>query len=270
MLIEAAETLLTPCPRYARVMGYLDELIGIGAQRGRCWDDWQPHLERSQALIRQAALACPQRRKAVVLGSGRLFDVPLDDLAAAFTQVVLVDLVQPLPVRWRCRQLANVQLEHADVTAIAEQVYAVASTGGPLPCSQPTLFLDDPEVDLVVSVNLVSQLPYIPCRYLRRWNRYTGVEIERFARRLIEAHLEYLGRFRGNVCLIADEAYLTYDDKDRFIEERNALHGATLPAGGEQWLWRLAPRHTTRGKKSIVHRVRGIANLRGERGASAP
>jgi hypothetical protein len=261
MLIEAAETLLTPCPRYARVMGYLDELIGIGAQRGRCWDDWQPHLDRSQALIRQAALACPRRRKVVVLGSGRLFDVPLDDLAAAFGQVVLLDLVHPLPVRWRCRRLANVQLEYADVTAVAEQVYEAAGAGSPLPRSQPTLLLDDTDVDLVVSVNLVSQLPYVPCRYLRRWNRYTGDEIERFARHLIEAHLDYLHKFRGNACLIADEVYLTYDENDRLIDERSALHGAALPAGGEQWLWRLAPRHTTRGKSSIVHRVRGIPNV---------
>jgi hypothetical protein len=262
MLIEAAETLLTPCPRYARVMGYLDELIGIGSQRGRCWDDWQPHLDRSQGLIRDAIAECPARRKAVVLGSGRLFDVPLDDLAAAFAEVVLVDLVHPLPVRWRCRKTANVHFAHEDVTGVAEQVYHAASTGAALPRSQPALFVDDPQVDMVVSVNLLSQLPYIPCRYLRRWNRYTAQEIEGFARHLIEAHLEYLNKFRGNVCLIADEVYLTYDENDRLIEERSALHGVGLPAGGESWLWRLAPRGTS-GKRSILHRVRGIANVRG-------
>src|SRR5688572_3906040 len=81
MLREAAEALLTPCPRYARLMGYLDEVIGIGTRYRLCRAEWQPHLERTKDVIRQGAAGCARRRKAVIFGAGRLYDVPLANLA---------------------------------------------------------------------------------------------------------------------------------------------------------------------------------------------
>jgi len=257
-MLQVAESWLSRCPRYARVMGYLDEVTAIAARFRQAGDDWRPHLERSKQVIRQAIAQCEPRRKAVVFGAGGLHDVPIDDLRQAFGQVYLVDMVHPLAVRWQRRNWPNVQLVCADATAVAEQVFELGGSGAALPESRPSLFLDDPAVDLVVSVNLLSQLPYTPLRYLRRWNRYTEAQLEEFARRLIEAHLDYLRRFRGTVCLIADETYLYYDREDRLVETASALRGVPLPWPGEDWMWRLVRREQNDGKTSIFHKVRGM------------
>ena len=257
MLLNLLESLLTPCPRYARTMGYLREVVGIGARYRRCKRDWQPHLDCSHDLIRRASARCPSRRKAVVLGSGRLYDLPIEELSAAFNHVVLVDLIHPLPARWRCRRLANVQFMSADVTGVLEPLQTIAYGGGTLPRSQPTLFLDDPEVDLVVSLNILSQLPIIPERFLRRWLRFTDEAIEHFGGQLMQAHVEYLRRFAGVVCLSADATFLTVDADERIVTAEDALRGLALPWQGEEWTWRLAPRDGNRAKTGYYHRVRG-------------
>ena len=146
---------------------------------------------------------CKQRRKAVVLGSGPLLDVPLAELSAGFTEVVLVDIVQPLGDRWR-RRFANVQTVTADVTGVAEEVYRVAKDpSAALPRAEPSLFCNDPDVDLVASVNLLSQLPYLPAEYLARVGEHAAPDaIESFARDMVAAHVAYLqGRVPGVAAL---------------------------------------------------------------------
>jgi hypothetical protein len=265
MLREAAEALLTPCPRYARVMGYLDEVIGIGTRYRLCREDWQPHVDQTKEVIRAGIAQCATRRTAAIIGAGRLYDVPLDDLAVAFERVLLVDMVHPLPARWQARRFRNVELVAADVTAVAEEVYRLGGSGAALPVSRPTLLLDDSAVDYVASVNLLSQLPYTPGCYLRRWSQHSPQQLEAFSQQLVQAHLDYLRSFRGVVSLITDVAYLYYDEQDRLTEETNALHGVDVPWPGEEWIWRLAPRRHNGGKTSLFHRVRGIADLHAPR-----
>jgi hypothetical protein len=261
MFREAVEALLTPCPRYARVMGYLDEVIGIGTRYRLCHEDWAPHLDHTRQVIRNGIKRCAARRTAVIFGAGRLYDVPLEDLADTFEQVLLVDLVHPLTARRQARRFANVQLVSADVTGVAEAVYRLGGEDGDLPMSCPGLLLDDPAVDYVASVNLLSQLPYTPSCYLRRWNKHSHERLEAFARQLITAHLDYLRRFRGVVSLITDVAYLYYDSQDQLTEETGALHGVEVPWSGQEWIWRLAPRCRSGGCTSLFHRVRGIVDV---------
>ncbi len=255
-MLDFLEGVFVRCPRHVRVMGYLDEIIAIGARYRQVREDWAPHLERSKAIVRQAIAQSEPRRTAVIVGSGRLLDVPLAELAAAFERVVLVDIVHVGEARRASRQFGNVELASLDVTQVGEAVYHVGPEGGPLPSSRPTFFHDDPRVDLVASLNLLSQLPYTPCNYLRRWNRFADRDLEDFSRQLIEAHLTFLARFTGTVCLIADREYLTLDAEDRVVDTRGALHGVELPWPGEEWIWRLAPR-SRRGGVGLFHRVRG-------------
>ena len=255
-MLDFLEGMFLRCPRHVRVMGYVDEIVAIGKRFRLVRDDWTPHLERSKDVVRRAIAQSEPRRTALILGSGRLLDVPLPELASAFERVVLVDMVHLGEARRACRPFANVELAALDVTGISEAVFHLGPTGGPLPESRPALFLDDPHIDLVASMNLLSQLPYTPCKYLRRWNRYSTGELEKFARHLIEAHLAYLGRFTCTVCLIADKEYLTFEAGDRLVETRSALHGIELTWPGEEWLWNLAPR-AKHGTTSLVHRVRG-------------
>jgi hypothetical protein len=109
MVFELLEYAVTPCPRYARRMGYLYESIAIRSRAGRCRAAWAPHQERTRQVILRAMEHCPRRRKAVVLGSGPLLDVPIAELSASFGEVILVDVVHPLGAHRRRRRFANVR-----------------------------------------------------------------------------------------------------------------------------------------------------------------
>src|SRR5260370_21469289 len=100
MLLDLFESALTPCSWHVRRMGYPYELLGIRGRYGRCRAAGHPHLERTRSVIRRAAARCPEERKALLLGSRRLLDVPLDDLSRDFREVALVELIHPFPTRW--------------------------------------------------------------------------------------------------------------------------------------------------------------------------
>src|SRR5205823_2719658 len=131
MFAELLERLLTPCPRPIREIGYLRELINIRKRSRQCAAAWQPHFENVRNTIRAAIARCPQRRKAVILGSGWLNDVPLAELADAFREVALVDVLHPFAVRRAVRRRPNVRLLTADVTGTVSAVHYAGRTGLP-------------------------------------------------------------------------------------------------------------------------------------------
>src|SRR5580658_5877295 len=160
MLLDFLDRLLTPCPRPVRAMRYLREAIGIRRRYRRCRQHWQDHIDHCRSIIQRGMQHCTQRRKAVILGAGLLHDVPLEELASAFREVLLVDIVHPFLSRWRTRHLRNVKHLTADITNTIHDVYWVSDEPDrALPRSRPDLLADDPEVDLTISLNLLSQLP---------------------------------------------------------------------------------------------------------------
>jgi hypothetical protein len=258
-----AEYLVTPGSHPLRGMGYLRELLNIKARAWRCWCGWQPHLERSKAVIRTAIESCQQRRKAVILGSGLLYDVPVAELSAAFREVQLVDIIHPPKSSWPAGLFQNLRPVTADVTGTAEDVFHMAKiAGATLPRTEPGLFLDDPEVDLVVSLNLLSQLPVVPTEHLTRAGVHSPDAIAAYGRWLIEAHLAYIQRFQCLVALITDMEKLTVDRAGAVVERSSALRGVPLPWWGEEWIWRLAPRPEADEDYSYYRRVVGIPNIK--------
>src|SRR5690242_1514443 len=103
MILEWLEAALTPCPKDLRDFGYRTELIAIGARHRRCRAAWASHLAHSRRAVERAIARAAGRDTVIVLGSGRLLDVPLATLAAAFRHVVLVDALHPLSARLRAR-----------------------------------------------------------------------------------------------------------------------------------------------------------------------
>jgi hypothetical protein len=247
-------------PRVLRAMGYLSEQSSIQARHDRCRRAWEPHLERTKAVLRAATARCPARRKAVIFGSGMLSDVPLAELSAGFGEVLLVDVAHPLGPGWR---FANVRAVALDVTGTAEAVYRAAhDPKAPLPRVRPEFFCDDAEVDLVASVNLLSQLPAVPCQYLADAAAHSAEAVAAFGRGLVEAHVEYLPRLPGVVALVCDLERLTLDRQGRPVERASALRGVTLPWRGEEWVWDLAPRPEADPDFSYRRRVVGIVNVK--------
>lgn len=262
MILELFENLLTPCSRALRRVGYLRAQIGIKVRHRQCRRAWQPHLERTKQAILDGTRHCPQRRKAVILGSGLLLDIPLAELSRAFCEVVLVDVVHPLKVFFLAKWYGNVRLVRADITNVAAALIKVAKTPDqPLPRATPTLFLDDQQVDFVASVNLLSQLPYMPTVYLDRQRPRPESETDTFARDLIQAHLDYLRRLPGVVTLITDIEKLKVDRAGQVLEVIDILYGARTPPATLEWVWEHVPLKHLSKEFAFHRRVIAIRNM---------
>jgi hypothetical protein len=184
-------------------------------------------------------------------------------LAPYFREVVLVDIIHPMGVRWYIRKWKGVHARAADVTGAVEAVFRAAQAqGSDLPHVLPDLFCDDPDVDLVASVNLLSHLAFLPAKYLMNAGTHDRDTITDFARDLIRSHLEYLRRLPGTVALIADVEHMKVDPAGTLVERVDMLQGVPLPWAGEEWIWNIAPRPEADWKLSHQRRVVGIANVK--------
>ena len=254
---------LTRFPLHLREMGFDRELWGIRRRYLQFRPEWEAHCTQAKRVILEAARQCPQHREVVIFGTGWLHDVPLRELCAQFQRVTLVDLVHPFSVRWYVRSFANVRLMEADVSgALLEAWQAVEREETILPVSRPDLFIEDEGIDLVVSLNLLSQLPCMPSWYLKNVGKFPEKQVEMFNRQLVEAHLDYLGRLPGVVCLIGDVEIITRSPGGDEVARRSTLYGATMPFVGEEWEWRLIPRGDRPPYNSQSLRVVAVPNVR--------
>jgi hypothetical protein len=243
MLPDWLRGLFLPYPWHVRALGFPRELRNIRRRYRRFRSAWEPHCQRTRDVLRTAMWRTPRRRKAILLGTGYLHDIPLDELAAAFETVLLVDVLHPFATRWAIRTRGNVRLLEADVTGTLRDVWRVAGNDrASLPSSEPNLFLDDPEVDLIASVNLLSQLPCLPERYLLDTGAHAPDAIHAWARSVISGHLEWLRKFPAIVPVIADIEAATVDRADRVVGRSSTLYGLAAPFTGTSWTWTLVPR----------------------------
>jgi hypothetical protein len=269
MLAEWLKHLTTPCPSPFKAMGYLKELIAMEARSKRCGDAWAPHLRECRAVIEKATEGIGHR-KVTVLGSGLLLDFSLDLLADTFDDVVLVDIVHLPAVQKRVGASANVQLVTNDLTGVAEATWNHVQQGrsGPLPSPAPSHLTDTGpcgDSDLVVSANLLTQLPLMPLGLLMdKAKGYPDDEMKTFARRIVENHLQFLAALPGRACLLTETQRVIYGgpNGDEMIEEIDPLFGASIPASGRKWMWNIAPRPEINPHIDLRFRITGIADLK--------
>lgn len=252
MLAETLAWLFTPTSPTARRMGHLAESIAIAARHRRCHAAWAPHLAASRAALLDSARTAPGRRTALILGSGPLLDIPLAELAALFESVWLVDIVHPWPSRRQARRHANVRLIEHDLTESLDRLPGIPAA--------PTRFLDEPGIDWVASVNLLSQLANLPQRWLDVHRSGLDADaVSRHGEALMAGHLEWLARFRAPVCLLCDIEQTRLDAQGGMIDSvdyRPLLAGWRITS---EWLWDLAPPGELGGGQTAFHRVAALA-----------
>lgn len=240
MLRELFDLLRDRGSRDARRLGHDREAISIASRHRRCHAAWAPHLASVRRLILEASQAATGRENALILGSGLCLDVPVVELSQRFATVYLVDNHHPRAARTLSRRFPNVRLVGAEVTGMAQTAERVRKRKADLPSPLPLpSVLPEVRPDFTASVNLTSQLA-IP--FYRLLGRHVGArQLAAFARGLIEAHLTWLARQPGQVCLVCDVAWQRADG-ERILETRDALEGVILPPPDESWIWRIAPR----------------------------
>lgn len=262
MLAEWFKHHTTPAPKHLKAMGYLRELIAIEARHRRCRAAWEPHLMHCRRLILKAAEGI-RRRRVTVLGSGWLYDVPVDELAKMFDEVVLIDIFHMPEVRKRLAPLANVHVVTEDITGMIEATYRHVRENrtGPLPAPRADSGVLA-KSDLVVSANVLTQLPLLPLGWLREWgNNYEDKALRAFARRIVEHHLDLLTALPGRVCLLTETKRVVIADKNEVLHDIDPLFGAKFPYRGRQWTWDIAPRPELSGRYDLRFRMTGISDL---------
>lgn len=188
----------------ARRAGYVSDQMGIRTRFLRENGNWQSHLDNTRRFIVEAATHTAGRQSVAVLGSGWLYDVPLEQLSQMFENVTLVDIVHPEPVKLKAAKLPNVSLVCADLTGGAVMEAARAESFSQfadwLPQAKPALNFSD--FDLVVSVNLLNQLDILLCDYLKERFAVAESELLKVRQMVQQQHISWLPKQHS--CLITD------------------------------------------------------------------
>ncbi len=241
----------------ARRAGYVSDQLGIGRRYAREHDGWQPHLDNTRRFIVNAAACAANHRSAVVLGSGWLLDVPIEQLASMFVDVWLVDIVHPQPVQAKVLHMPNVHLLTVDLTGgavlQAECAGSLSQFVDWLPTAHLGINLDD--YDFVVSVNLLNQLDILLCDYLSSRFSATTRQLEPVRRMVQQHHINSLPC--GKSCLITDYEQVDISVVDGTSASRQLIY-CSLPVGAAaaEWLWHFDTNQRYSVKNNTIFKVK--------------
>ena len=161
MIFEALQHFLNQAAPEVKALGYVREAIAIEARYGRCRTDWADHLKNCHQQIMTATAPLKSTSTLMVLGSGALHDLPIGALLAAGHSLILIDIVHLAKIQKRYKTHDRVRFVEQDVTGLVGPLFHKDSLT-PLDIKNGTAsFLETrfPEVDLVISLNILSQLP---------------------------------------------------------------------------------------------------------------
>lgn len=223
MLLEALEYIATPAPKWARKMGYLHEAIALRHRARRCRTVWAEHQANTKAAILKHL---PDEASTItILGAGLCLDIPLLDLSARCEKLVLVDAVRLRGLRLP----SNVRYDVEDVDGTAHRLI----TGSD---QQPNWVSHEGPV---VSVNLLSQLPLLP----RRWIAGQGQasDLTALETTILRRHVDRLSQHRETALLIGDAKHILRNAEGGILQETDFSQRAGLPSPLSTWSWHIVP-----------------------------
>lgn len=252
--------------RRARQLGLTSGQIGIYNRYIREHEGWEKHLSESrQAIIGAVEVFKPQ--SICILGSGLLLDVPLEELLSRNINIVLVDLLHPAQVVNKYSSNSLVRFETHDLT------------GGLIHYLQTTRLKDlnfftllnlvssanayASNADLVVSLNLLSQLSDIPMEFLRHKKVLTDWQGIELASTIQQKHLESLSKSKS--LLITDIMEEFYDDQGKLTATRPTVHvDLSLLTQVQEWLWEFDSAKTY--NEDAITKLRVVSGLVNKKG----
>lgn len=255
--------------RRLRQQGYVQSGMGILERYRKSASYWAPHLERNRSGLLRAAELLGEKRGGtlMILGAGRLLDVPFEQIFPLFERVALYDAdfcVVPYVERVigasKVKDISKPSFEIGDLTASvvdtaawAEHTIHNARSAGAAADELSRGFEQAgtpqapwarayADVRLIVSTNLISQLGYYPRRHIqnvfkKRFNQpfekfdKTAAELERYFDRVRARHIYDMASQRNAVAYLSgDIAVLTYQVRGRITH--NLLAEAAPPDAG--------------------------------------
>lgn len=252
MLLEWVEFLRTKGTQTAKDWGYIYQNVSLKFRARRCAKAWQNHVDESKKFINDHVDKI-KPKSILIIGSGILMEIPIEDLLAKVEKIYLVDLVHSGTVRKIARQNpTKIELIERDISCL---LGFLKKGMGPFQLKQiPWKQLpawDLPKVDLVISANLLSQIPLMISEMLPM-----STEVyDKFARSVRDQHIERLFNQSQNVLLFADfeTRYIARDGETLKIEKydvnlRSLKYDRT-------WIWQISPLGETSKDYKIEMRV---------------
>jgi hypothetical protein len=238
-------------------LGLRGDAVRLWARRARCRSAWAQHEKHCHAIVGSAIAGLSSQRTALVLGSGLVRDVPIADISAAFETVVLVDAVHLPVTRLRLARYRNLKFITMDITGVARWLT------GKAPMRENTLaaFIADETIDLVISANVLSQLPLGPEDWAESHPSASPLPAPELASAIIGWHLADLASFQARVCLLTDTRMDEIDANGQKVDSLDLLYGHSLPSPDAEWRWHVAPKGENGGDMTQIHAAQGYANL---------
>ncbi|MES2307390.1 MAG: hypothetical protein V4507_00880 [Verrucomicrobiota bacterium] len=231
-------------------MGYLSEWIGIRSRYSRCRSLWEPHLNHCCEVIVRHLREHPEIRSVAFCGSGWGLDLPWKSPEfQRLDKIILLDLIHPWFIRWRSLFQNNLKLIVHDLSGVISQVDA----GERFP--EPIIDLKL-KVDLVVSLNLIGQLPLMPLEIMeKRIHPSFEEELHEWARKIQRKHLEALKEWAPRQIVISDIDEIWRNLSGQIVDRSDPWYGSRDFEMDEQWNWDISPlgeMEKTRSKHHVV------------------
>ncbi|MGZ3797388.1 MAG: hypothetical protein ACXVB1_13530 [Pseudobdellovibrionaceae bacterium] len=247
MIMEWLEYLKTPGDKTAKEWGYIYQNVSLKFRSRRCCKAWQSHIEASCRLIRDH-LEKIQPKTIMIIGSGLLLEIPLDELLAKTEKIYLVDLVHSPEIRKLATENRKIELVEKDISGLL----GILKKGlGPFQIrSIPWSHLPEwnlPSVDWVISANLMSQIPLMISESLPMSPEvYT-----KFARMVRDQHIDRLLKQAPGVLLFADFETRYYAQEGQRIKTETYQVDLKSLEYDREWLWEISPF----GETSLDYRI---------------
>jgi hypothetical protein len=249
----------TLAPERVRKYGYLRRLIAIEFRERRNRGAWGPHLAHTRQFILKAADLVEQPRTAVIIGSGLLLDVPLEDLSDRFERVYLADIFHMPQVRRKVQRHLNVKLLAGDVTGIFAMMKDHKAPGGKTPAPPPRIpHLAD--ADLIVSCNCLTQLAGPFNDLFRKTRGFADADCDQLSRQVMEHHIKAVAHDAKGIGVIITDTERFAMQGERIVSRLDLLKEAQLPGTqhpqyDEEWDWNIAPAPEEHPSQDVIHAV---------------
>lgn len=231
MLLEAAHYALAMAFSKRRRPDEIRDAVSLWSRARRCKRAWRPHEEACRVFVREHVEKVEKRRAVAVLGSGLLRDVPMNTLSKMFDKVYLYDLVHLPSVRLQAmlRGWRNIEFVECD---LADEVNL-------------DFLKKVPEVDLVISANLLSQMTV----------ELLDDGMMGAAEDLARAHMANLFMAPWAGCLLSDISFEEKNAGGEVIKSGDLLAGVEPPMAEQSWHWTVVPFGEIDGSHETVHTV---------------
>ena len=231
MLFEAWDFLTTPAAFWARRRGFLHYSIAMAYRARRCSSAWSGHLENCRTEFSSFLSAFPEAKTLAILGSGLMIETPPELIPSGIEIIYLYDAVHTKEVRQKIQKSP-----HSEKFILQE--IDLISPELPIP------------VDLLVSANLLSQLPlHAPSQLQGKQNR----------KNIQEQHIKLCQKSASNFLLYSDLKMNFRDNQGDLIQQEKTVD---ITANWKNnWLWNLAPAPETDKNYSIELEVSSFQSL---------